>query len=835
MASSSNQKSYFYLEDSTICSAAILKELGVDIFCEEDEVNHHLSINNLKNKVVGPIEFLTLNKDLVSFEYQLANQEMKKERNYQEQKSQIVSNLRKIGSMPTAASSSGAKKFKEKIDNNVFAERVETVLYYCKEGSVFLDIRDSADEWIRLDLKEGERVLLPKDLNHRFAPSLKAYTTLQIGVVLSSDPTKEEVKQREYMNAQLSWLLPHYRSAGCGLDEMLLNGGRNHLVPKTNELIVNLCKQFYELGWVTGTGGSISIRYGNRVYMTPSGVQKERMLPEELYVLDMEGNQLYVPEPLPYRSRLKLTACAPLFFHSYRIRNAGAVIHSHGMECVLATLLCEGQTEFRMTHQEMIKGVIGHNFDSEVVIPIIENTNHEEDLADSLGAAIEAYPNITAVLVRRHGIYIWGPTWEKAKTQAECYHYLFKLALEMHHLGIRQDMKPQPVANMIGSSLSSSISSSSSSSPCCATTSSNTIADKKRKRTNADLESPSSFSASSHGIHTENNSRGKDKCIKAILLDIEGTTTPISFVHDVLFPYAREHVFNYLHQIGLGTVGSNNEKEEILTIIQELAHCQILERQVEIDTNPGEGFNGINTEQKTSPIATSSTNKNNKNNSKKGKNRKSAPMMMEVEETTTNNMEGIQIPQNPDLKNEKDIEPIVNYIFKLMDEDLKVTPLKALQGKIWNLGYKNGNLKGEVYGDIAPAFSEWKNQGYNLYIYSSGSRQAQRLLFQYSTAGDLMPYLTSLFDTKNAGNKREGSSYLEIALTLGLDPNEILFLSDIEEELVAAASVGVECRLAVRPGNGKLKNLPHPNNGKLFPQIQSLNDLKEDPLFEGSN
>merc|ERR1719284_1786648 len=108
-----------------------------------------------------------------------------------------------------------------------------------------------------------------------------------------------------------------------------------------------------------------------------------------------------------------------------------------------------------MTHQEMIKGVIGHNFDSEIVIPIIENTNHEEDLADSLGAAIEAYPNITAVLVRRHGIYIWGPTWEKAKTQAECYHYLFKLAFEMHHLGIKHDMKPQAVPNMIGSSLSS--------------------------------------------------------------------------------------------------------------------------------------------------------------------------------------------------------------------------------------------------------------------------------------------------------------------------------------------------------------------------------------------
>lgn len=78
----------------------------------------------------------------------------------------------------------------------------------------------------------------------------------------------------------------------------------------------------------------------------------------------------------------------------------------------------------------------GHGYLSELVIPIIENTPHEEDLADSLGEAISKYPKATAVLVRRHGIYIWGPTWMAAKTQAECYHYLFKLALEMHRLGI---------------------------------------------------------------------------------------------------------------------------------------------------------------------------------------------------------------------------------------------------------------------------------------------------------------------------------------------------------------------------------------------------------------
>ncbi|GMQ10203.1 hypothetical protein CsSME_00053297 [Camellia sinensis var. sinensis] len=102
---------------------------------------------------------------------------------------------------------------------------------------------------------------------------------------------------------------------------------------------------------------------------------------------------------------------------AYDMRNAGAVIHSHGMESCLVTMINPLAKEFRITRMEMIKGIQGHGYYDELVVPIIENTAHEWELTDSLAEAIEAYPKTTAVLVRNHGIYIWGDSWISAKTQ----------------------------------------------------------------------------------------------------------------------------------------------------------------------------------------------------------------------------------------------------------------------------------------------------------------------------------------------------------------------------------------------------------------------------------
>lgn len=195
-------------------------------------------------------------------------------------------------------------------------------------------------------------------------------------------------------------------------------------------LICDLARQFYDLGWVTGTGGGICIREGDRVTIAPSAVQKERMTPEQMFTLAIDGTVL----DRPADPKLKPSECSSLFLTAIRLRNAGAVIHTHSIRAMLATLLFD--REFVISEVEMIKGIEGHGYHDRLVVPIIDNTAREYELAESLEAAIEAYPNTQAVLVRRHGVYVWGRDWVHAKTQAECYDYLFRAAVEMRHLGI---------------------------------------------------------------------------------------------------------------------------------------------------------------------------------------------------------------------------------------------------------------------------------------------------------------------------------------------------------------------------------------------------------------
>jgi methylthioribulose-1-phosphate dehydratase len=198
---------------------------------------------------------------------------------------------------------------------------------------------------------------------------------------------------------------------------------------KNRELVCELCRHFYHLGWASGTGGGISLKEGGRIYMAPSGVQKERLLPEDIFVLDEEGT---IKEE-PGRG-IQLSQCAPLFMHAYRMRNAGAVLHSHSIHANLVTQLFK--KNFRIQGMEMQKGLEGYGAFDSLEVPIIENTAHERDLADSLGQAIRDNPKTHAVLVRNHGVYVWGRDWKQAKTQAECYDYLFEAAGRMKQLGI---------------------------------------------------------------------------------------------------------------------------------------------------------------------------------------------------------------------------------------------------------------------------------------------------------------------------------------------------------------------------------------------------------------
>ncbi|XP_077178269.1 methylthioribulose-1-phosphate dehydratase [Paroedura picta] len=233
---------------------------------------------------------------------------------------------------------------------------------------------------------------------------------------------------------------PHDCACHCGNS---WDGAEDKLHPRN--LIPELCRQFYHLGWVTGTGGGISIKHGHEIYIAPSGVQKERIQPEDMFVCDIEEWDISGPPP---HKKLKKSQCTPLFMNAYTMRGAGAVIHTHSKAAVMATLLYTG-SEFRITHQEMIKGIRKSTtggyfrYDDTLVVPIVENTPEEKDLKQRMAQAMNDYPDSCAVLVRRHGVYVWGETWEKAKTMCECYDYLFDIAVQMKQHGLDPAIVPK--------------------------------------------------------------------------------------------------------------------------------------------------------------------------------------------------------------------------------------------------------------------------------------------------------------------------------------------------------------------------------------------------------
>lgn len=152
-----------------------------------------------------------------------------------------------------------------------------------------------------------------------------------------------------------------------------------------------------------------------------------------------------------------------------------------------------------------------------------------------------------------------------------------------------------------------------------------------------------------------------------------------------------------------------------------------------------------------------------------------------------------------------------------MAADVKATPLKALQGLIWRAGFEDGRLRGHLWPDVAPCLRAWHAAGLRLAVYSSGSVEAQRLLFRHSLAGDLEPVFAGFFDTR-MGHKREAASYAAIAAALGDPPSEVLFLSDVAEELDAARAAGLQSCQLVRAGDGTHPAGRHPEAAD-FPAV----------------
>lgn len=235
-------------------------------------------------------------------------------------------------------------------------------------------------------------------------------------------------------------------------------------------LVCQLCAQLFTTGAATGTGGGMCVLEGGRLYVAPSGVPKERIAPADVFVVSpADGYAVVVP---PVTPGLSLSACLPLFSLAIERRGAGAVVHSHSVATVMAGLLAVrpvkeadvrgGVTEvFQVSHLEMLKGLwwggrdaaadtrlaaagkvgVGERhgrvgYEDTLTIPVIRNTPYESELVSGMAAAMDAYPDAPAVMVKRHGVYVWGGGWEAAKGANECLEFLFQVAARMQEAGI---------------------------------------------------------------------------------------------------------------------------------------------------------------------------------------------------------------------------------------------------------------------------------------------------------------------------------------------------------------------------------------------------------------
>ncbi|MCL4169100.1 UNVERIFIED_CONTAM: hypothetical protein GTU68_018034 [Idotea baltica] len=221
---------------------------------------------------------------------------------------------------------------------------------------------------------------------------------------------------------------------------------------------------------------------------------------------------------------------------------------------------------------------------------------------------------------------------------------------------------------------------------------------------------------------------------KGILLDIEGTTSSISFVYDEMFPYVRDTLRSFLSE--------NWDSPALPACLEALAG---------------------------------------------------------------------DVAQNQ--------QTVAKAVIGLMDADVKATGLKELQGMIWKSGFQTGQLVAHLFDDVAECIQAWKASGLDVRIYSSGSIAAQKLFFGHSVAGDLLDQFSGHYDT-TSGSKREAESYRAISQQFDCRPGQIVFISDVVEELAAAKEAGLQTALSVRPGN---KPVPD-NHG--FLEIKSFAELE---------
>lgn len=194
------------------------------------------------------------------------------------------------------------------------------------------------------------------------------------------------------------------------------------------DLVCELLRAFYDKGWVSGTGGGIcALEAPGRLLLAPTGVHKERVRPEDLFVVDPASCELV---ERPADPALRPSECLGVFALAVMQRGAGAVMHSHALGAVLAADLADDALAIRRL--EMLKGIRGVSNADTHLVPVVDNTAREAELVAGVGAALgdERFAPAWAVLVRDHGAYVWGADAWEAKRHAEVYHFLFDAVRE---------------------------------------------------------------------------------------------------------------------------------------------------------------------------------------------------------------------------------------------------------------------------------------------------------------------------------------------------------------------------------------------------------------------
>lgn len=241
---------------------------------------------------------------------------------------------------------------------------------------------------------------------------------------------------------------------------------------------------------------------------------------------------------------------------------------------------------------------------------------------------------------------------------------------------------------------------------------------------------------------------------KSIICDIEGTTSSISFVKDVLYPYVKKNVEEYLK--------AHWSEDATKTVVAALREQADEDKKAEVE--------GV-----------------------------------------------VPIPAE---ESEDVIPEVIKNVEWQMTLDRKVGALKTLQGLVWAQGYKDGTIKGHVYEDVAKALEQWTEGGRKVYVYSSGSVDAQKLLFEHSEQGDLVKYFAGYYDTK-IGAKQEKDSYAAILKNIEVTAEDALFLTDIIAEAKAAKEAGLNVVVLDRPGNAELSE----DDRKEFTVVSSFADI----------